>query len=271
MISSKFFNVTVRPTIAASAQLNAGDSNNPFAAGDVLFDWTAFQIPKGSARLLSTTAIVRGTNGADQAAVDMELFFAKSINGTAPSTLGDLNADVDTATATGSENTGWFRNIIGYQFFDADAQGMGSSVDLVYINTIQSPGNGGVGNLVLSGEPESGDNVGYDTVYVAGIAQGNLDFGTTVLARGGTTADGSVAVVETDKGSNDDPNADLIFQPGDILHSGTDDVLGTVKSIAAFGSSKQDITFTAPIAATIADNEEIFNVNPITLVFSFEK
>ena len=259
----KFFTVEVNPTITASKQHAAA-----FAAGDVLFDWTSFQIPKGSARLLSTIATVRGTNAADQAAVDMELFFAKSIAGTAPSTLGDLNDPVDTATATGSTTTGWFRNIIGRQYFDADAGNMGSSDDLVYMNTIESPGNSAVGNLVLTGEPESGDNVGYDTIYVAGIAQGALDFSTTVLARGGEAA--GVTVVETDKGSNDDPNADLIFQPGDILHSGTDDVLGTVSSIAAFGSSKQDINFTAGTSAIIADNEEIYNINPIKLIFSFE-
>ena len=260
----KYFNVTLRPTITASTQHAAA-----FAAGDVLFDWTAMQVPKGSSRLLSTIATIRGTNAADQTAVDMELFFAKSINGTAPSTLGALNDPVDTATATASTATGWFRNIIGRQFFDADVNGMGSSDDLVYINTIQSPGNIGSGSLVLTGEPESGDNVGYDTIYVAGIAQGALDFSTTVLARGGEAAD--VTVVETDKGSNDDPNADLIFQPGDVLHSGTDDVLGTVKSIAAFGSSKQDINFTAGTSDIIADNEEIYNINPVTLIFSFEK
>ena len=260
----KYFNVTLRPTITASEQ-----HDGAFAAGDVLFDWTSFQVPKGASRLLSTIATVRGTNAADQAAVDMELFFAKSINGTAPSTLGALNDPVDTATATASITTGWFRNIIGYQFFDASEQGMGSSDDLVYMNTIQSPGNGGVGNLVLTGEPASGDDAGRDTIYVAGIAQGALDFSTTVLARGGEAAD--VTVVETDKGSNDDPNADLIFQPGDVLHSGTDDVLGTVKSIAAFGSSKQDINFTAGTTDIIADNEEIYNINPVTLIFSFEK
>ena len=260
----KFFTVEVNPTITASKQ-HAG----AFAAGDILFDWTSFQIPKGSARLLSTIATIRGTNAADQAAVDMELFFAKSIDGTAPSSLGALNAAVTTATATGSSKTGWFRNIIGYQFFDASAQGMGSSDDLVFMNTIQSPGNGGVGNLILTGEPESGDNVGYDTIYVAGITQGALDFSTTVLARGGEAA--GVTVVETDKGTNDDPDADLIFQPGDVLHSGTDDVLGTVASIAAFGSSKQDINFTAGTSAIIADNEEIYNINPIKLIFSFER
>ena len=223
----KFFTVEVNPTITASKQHAAA-----FAAGDVLFDWTSFQIPKGSARLLSTIATVRGTNA---------------------STLGDLNDPVDTATATGSSTTGWFRNIIGYQFFDASAQGMGSSDDLVYMNTIQSPGNGGVGNLVLTGEPESGDNVGYDTIYVAGISQGALDFSTT------------------DKGSNDDPDADLIFQPGDVIHTGTDDALGTIQSIAAFGSSKQDITLTSGFDVDVADNEELYNLNPIKLIFSFEK
>ena len=260
----KYFNVTLRPTITASTQ-----HEGAFAAGDILFDWTAMQVPKGSSRLLSTIATVRGINAADQPAVDMELIFAKSINNTAPSSLGVLNAVVTTATATGSTTTGWFRNIIGRQFFDADVNGMGSSDDLVFVNTIQSPGNTGGGGLVLTGEPETGDNVGYDIIYVAGIAQGALDFSTTVLARGGEAA--GVTVVETDKGSNDDPDADLIFQPGDILHSGTDDILGTIASIGAFGSSKQDINFTAGTSAIIADNEEIYNINPITFIFSFEK
>ena len=261
----KYFNVTLRPTITASEQ-----HDGAFAAGDVLFDWTAMQVPKGSVRLLSTIATVRGINAADQAAVDMELFFAKSINGTAPSTLGALNDAVDTATATASTATGWFRNIIGYQFFDASEQGMGSSDDLVYVNTIQSPGNGGVGNLVLTGEPDSGDNVGYDTIYVAGIAQGALDFSTTVLARGAITADGTTDI-STDKGSNDDPDAELIFQPGDVIHTGTDDVLGTIKSIDAFDTNHQGIHLTSGFDVDVADNEEIYNINPVTLVFSFEK
>ena len=261
----KFLTVDVKPTIAASLQYG-----NPFAAGDVLFDWTAMQVPRGSARLLSTTATVRGINAADQAAVDMELFFAKSINGTAPSTLGALNDPVDTATATASITTGWFRNIIGYQFFDASAQGMGSLDDLVYMNTIQSPGNGGVGNLVLTGEPASGDDAGRDTIYVAGIAQGALDFSTTVLVRGAITADGTTDI-STDKGSNDDPNADLIFQPGDVNHTGTDDVLGTIQSIDAFDTNHQGIHLKSGFDVDVADNEELYNVNPVTLIFSFEK
>tara|TARA_R100000458_G_C8237539_1_gene217456 strand:+ start:36 stop:818 length:783 start_codon:yes stop_codon:yes gene_type:complete len=260
-MASKYFDVTVKPTVKASKQ-HAG----AFSAGDVLFDWTPFQIPRGSARLLNTFVTVRGVDGADQGAKDIELFFAKSIDGNAPSTLGDSNDPVD--------SSGWQNNLIGYQMLDHSSNSTGSSDDLVYITTLTSGSRGGGPDVVLTGELDSGDNVGYDTVYVACLTQGAHNFSTTVIARGGTTADGSVAVVETDKGSNDDPDAELIFVPGDVLATtnGTDDrTLGTVKSIAAFGSSKQDITFEAAIEATIADNEEIYNLNPVVLKFSFER
>jgi len=262
-MASKYFDVTVKPTVSASKQ-----QDGAFAAGDVLFDWTPFQIPKGSARLLNTFVTVRGTDGADQGAKDLELFFAKSIDGNAPATLGDLHDAVD--------SSGWQNNLIGYQFLDHSSNNTGSTDGLVYITALTSGSRGGGPDVVLTGEPDSGDNVGYDTVYVASIIPtgATYNFSTSVLARGGTTADGSVAVIETDKGSNDDPDAELIFVPGDVLATtnNTDDrTLGTVKSIAAFGSSKQDITFEAAIANTIADDEEIYNLNPVVLKFSFER
>ena len=251
-----YFTVEVKPTITASKQ-HVG----AFAAGDILFNWTAFQIPKGSARLLNTFVTARGTDAADQGALDIELFFAKSIDNVAPTDLGVINAAV---TASG-----WQNNLIGYQHLDYSANNIGSSDDLVFMTTLQSGSRGGGPDVVLAGEATSGTNVGYDTVYVAGIAQGAYNFSTTVLARGGEAA--GVTVVETDKGSDDDPDAELIFVPGDILHSETDDVLGTVESVAAFGSSKQDINFTAGTSAIIADNEEIYNVHPVVLKFSFEQ
>ena len=110
---------------------------------------------------------------------------------------------------------------------------------------------------VLEGEPNSGTNVGYDTIYVAGSTGGVLSFGTTVLTRGAVTDD-TTLIVETDKGTNDDPNADLIFAVGDVIHTGTDDVLGTIGSIGAFDTNNQPITFTAPITDDLGDNEELF-------------
>jgi hypothetical protein len=123
--------------------------------------------------------------------------------------------------------------------------------------------------MVLQGEPDSGDNVGFDTLYIGGIAGGTLDFGTTVISRGAASAEATS--VPTDAGSDDDPNAEKIFAIGDTIHSATDDVLGTLTSIAAFATNNQALGFSAGIAAEVADNEELFNVNPIKIILSFER
>jgi hypothetical protein len=258
----KYFTVEVKPTIPASEQ--AGNSSE-YAAGDILFDWTSFEIPKGAAKLLGATVVFRGKNGAPNTVGDVDMFFAKTIDGVAPATMGASNATAGCAPVVSNHIIGMIRiddgggyGENGWDRFSVASTGGSSEPSLPGVSIIQ-------------GEPNSGSNVGYDTIYIGAITGAAHDFGTTVLARGGTTADGSVAVVETDKGANDDPDAELIFAPGDVLHSATDDVLGTVSSIGSFGSSKQDITFTSAIAATIADNEEIFNINPIRIILSFEK
>ena len=46
-MKSKYFTVEVKPTIAASKQALAA-----FTDGDLLFDWTSFQIPRGPAKLV---------------------------------------------------------------------------------------------------------------------------------------------------------------------------------------------------------------------------
>jgi hypothetical protein len=261
----KYFNVTVKPIMRASVQ-TAG----AYGAGDILFDWTSFQIPKGSTRLISTTALVRGTNGADQPAVDMELFFAKSIDGVAPTTLGAGRAAVDTASPIGSVG-GWFNNILGHQTFDVSEQGMGVLDDLVFMHTVQSPGNGGSFNLVLTGEENSGDNVGYDTIYVAGIAQGAFTWQATPLMQAACSVNDSF--IKLDAGSDDDPNAENIFQAGDVLVSGTDDeIIGTVEQVNAFDTDHQRVVLAGTGALHAAgNNEKVYNQSPITLVFSFEK
>ena len=68
----KFFTRTVKPDITASEQHTAA-----FAADDLLFDWAAFDVPKGASRLVGITALIRGTSGADQTARAFDLLFAK--------------------------------------------------------------------------------------------------------------------------------------------------------------------------------------------------
>ena len=262
MATSKYFTVEVKPFIKASYQA-AGSA--AYADNDVLFDWNSFQVPKGASKLLSITVVMRGKDGGNQAAKDMDFFFAKSINGTAPVTLGNSNA-----TASGAPILA--NHVIGFTHIEAATDFGGNTLD-----HFSAAANGGgaagshIPSLVLEGEPESGDNVGYDTLYIAATcAEASVSFGTTVLTRGAVTDDTTVTV-ETDKGGNDDPNADLIFAVGDVIHTATDDVLGTIGSIGAFDTNNQPITFTAPITDDLGDNEELFNVNPLRLILSFEK
>ena len=256
-----FFTVEVKPTIPASEQAGNG---SVMAAGDTLFDWTSFQIPKGAAQLIGMTVVFRGKNGGPQTALDADFYFAKTVDGVAPATIGLTNGTAASLPVVSN-------HILGFARID-DAGGYGENgFDHFSIARSGSSSEAGFANsnLVIQGEPDSGDNVGYDTIYLGAITGGAHDFGTTVLARGGEAA--GVLFVETDKGANDDPDAELIFAPGDVLHGSTDAVLGTVASIAAFGSNKQDITFTAVTPEVLDDDEEIFNVNPIRIILSFKK
>ena len=126
----KYFTVTVKPTIAASIQAEAA-----FADGDALFDWTAFDLPY-AAELVSVSIVGRGTEGADQGQPHINFYFAKSIGGVAPSTLGSLNNAVDTPTVAGGE--GWFNHVIGSYEFDEGVLGGTLDTDLTYLTALSS-------------------------------------------------------------------------------------------------------------------------------------
>ena len=81
----KYFTVEVSPAFNAT-------SVAAFGAGNLLFDWTAFQIPKGAAKLVSLGVIMRGTDGGVQTAKDIDFYFGKSINGVAPTSFGTSTA-----------------------------------------------------------------------------------------------------------------------------------------------------------------------------------
>ena len=251
-MKSKYFSADVKPTMPGNIQEAA------YADTEILFDWTEFEIPRGPGKMLGVTAVVEGLNGADQAGtIDIELIFARTNNLIAPPTLGTTGALVTSA--------GWKNHVIGRLLLDASLDS--NDGDLVYINVMKHQKQP---NIVMQGEPLSGSTVGLDKFYVAAIAKGALNFSTTVLARGaGAVGD---LTIETDKGSDDDPAAELIFAPGDVLHGGTGAVLGTVKNIKPFASNKQVITLESPgLVEILDDNEEIYNSSPIRLKIDFEK
>ena len=247
--------------------------NVPFTADDVLFDWVAFEIPKGTAAMVSFTVKMAGTNGAAQKK-SADLYFAKSIDGVAPPTLGNSN---DAKSAKKAQTLRPY--LIGFQRIVPAADG-DSADSLVAYNILgngQGSDNGDrpVKPILLQGDPDGfpGDSnyskttPGYQTIFVAATIA-TADFGTAcVLNQGGNQAISTVPVDLIVTGTN----ADIVFSIGDELISfvaangSVPKLIGTVTSIPDADSIVVDA-----VAEAFNNTTEICNRNPITLRFGFE-
>ena len=245
--NGKYFTVEVKPTITASKQAAA-----TFATGDVVFDWTAFDVPKGTSKLVDAVVLARGSNGARQE-FQIDYMFAKSRNGNAPASLGTLNA-----TANG---TGYFADLIGaFTIAEADFY---HGQDFMSIGSIGRTGtaHGEMALPCLTGEPDSGTNVGYDKLYIGGLSvAGTPDFQSTVQVSTETATNTSAVVVKT-------TSALSCFDEGDVLHDENDLVIGTIKTI----DSATAITLEENAASVSAVNKDLYNINPMTIILSFER
>ena len=255
----KYFNVAVKPPVAVAA-LAAGNITD----AEILFDWAGFDVPKGACRLIGMTILYTGKNGVDYTPTDFELFWATGdADGTAPGTMGDDGAAVDTF--------GWFNNIQGKTYVDASL--MTNDGDLITGNVLSMQEgeidfadtgrwvNPFPGNLVLQGAPESGTNVGYDKLYVAAIAKATHNWGASTVVSDGTQSTSSpIITVKT-------VSAVITCGPGDILRDEDGLLFGTVKTV----DSATQITLEANSSSATTDEKLVYNTTPITLVLSFEK
>ena len=248
----------IKPTPLVATMIQSNKTDLPFGAGDVICDWTSFDVPKGAVKLESITLLISGENGAPQTTPrDVMLYFAKSdADGTAPASLGTGNA-----TANG---TGFYNNLLGHVQIDLTA--FDSKLDFATLMTAFSHGadpSVGHTNLVLQGESNSGATVNMERLYVAviGGASNSFDFSTGVLLNDGTdVAIGDTALV------TDGTDANKVFNPGDvILKHDSDTVVGTVKSVSA-----NLITLESGSGVAISDDDELINATPITVILGFE-
>ena len=253
----KYFSTTLKPVLPVATQIGSGTTDLAFGPGDVMWDWHAFDVPKGANRLISCTIIVRGEDGAPQTVRDLQLIFAKSdADGTAPTSLGTGNATVD--------GYGYYNNLLAHKIIDITEH----AVHLDYIGMATGGGAGQSGlipgqHIILQGEPDSGTNVGYDKLYIGGIggASNAWDFSTGVLANA-AVSDGAAStfVVKTV-----DPRK--VFAPGDVIHvHDSDTAIGTVKSL-----TDNDIILTAANGVAIAEDDEIMLASPVTVILGFER
>ena len=229
----------VNPVMPASIQKAA------YADTEILFDWHKIDARKVSS-ISGLQCIVRGTNGADQTMVGVDLFFATSH---IPTPNDDVNVSVDVAPATlgttgaAVDTPGWFNNLCGIVEI---AAGDFNDGDLIYLNIATKSG------LDI---PVNGD------LYVAAIAKGALDFRTTVQVNESNFAAGTQTVITLDT-----KDATLCFAPGDVIHAVDDAVLGTIKTV----DSATQITLTKANEDAIEDDDVLYNVSPIQLILSCE-
>ena len=226
------------PTIAASIQTAA------FQNEDILFDWYKVDDFKGS-EINGITAIIRGTNGADQTMVDFELLFATSgikvdTRGVsvdqAPPSLGTVNAGVSTYQ--------WKNNLTGRLLFDVDSNALFNDGDLDVLNLV-----------TLSG---LNIPVGQD-LYIAAIVKDALDFRSTVQVSTETATNTTAVVVKT-------TGALVNFAPGDVLHDEDDLVIGTVSSV----TDDNNIVLAENCASVSAVNKDLYNIHPVQFIISSE-
>ena len=258
MIKGRYHLAKVRPNIDVTGA-------TAYSQHDVLFDWHRFEIPRGACAIKSFNMIVAGTNGAAAAGLDMEIFFATSVNGVAPTTIAAANVDSRVkATWTACRN-----NIIGHKILDASAMENSDTYTLSYNVWDQTAVGDQVQNqidIVLQGDPTyPGTTTGYQSIWIAAVAiEGGEDFGTGVILNetdAATLAAGGTALLDVD---GVDPR--LVFAPGDELIAADGALIGIVKSV----DSDVLITLEAAHTDALTNNDEICFRGPIQFNFGLE-
>tara|TARA_B100001059_G_scaffold218545_1_gene238822 strand:- start:1043 stop:1789 length:747 start_codon:yes stop_codon:yes gene_type:complete len=246
----KFFTVEVKPTVTASKQ-HVGQ----FTAGDVLFDWTEFEIPKGSANLIGATVLVRpkGDAAPTANAKAMSLLISKSNT----VSLGTINSDAQNRPSN---------DLVAHVEL-ADADFTPTKLNSTAIGT--TPTNStdippGVPTVITANQGLS-STPGFDKFYIGALA--GAQFFTTLIRINDADIDSSspgTALVT-------DGNSMTVlehFLPGDVLHAHDDAVIGTVASI----NSSTSITLTEAIATSVLENDDfVYNIHPIRIILQFEQ
>ena len=265
MIKGGYHLAKVRPTIDVLP-------NTAWDAGDVLFDWYAFEIPRGACSVRSINVVRPGTNTTATAGLDIELLFATSVNGVAPPSLGNPDSAITKIAATACKN-----HLIGHKYLDGSVL-ENSDLLLSYNIWTQTSGQS-VGydqiDMVIEGDPTyAGTTTGYQTVWVAGIAIGTDDFGTGVLLDGAiATGDAGAQTLDV----SEDQDADDVFAIGDELLAaasggGSVQKIGTITALTADTitiDAKDIFGTTVWSSGALADDDEICFRRPLTFNMGF--
>ena len=260
----KFFTVDIIPDIVD------GDISEAFGdigANDIVFDWTAVNVPKGGCMLRSISAFVNAEDGAygSGSLTDYELVFARSVNGVAPPTMG----------ATNAAQTGCFplrHHYIGSVMLDsvitkATVTNLAFGVGYVPGSNPSQDFNSGL-PLVIDLEHVDGltyPKGGYEKLYVMGFQMAARNYNTNVLADGAVDASSALSTTITVK----TVDATKLFSVGDTVYVMDLDtkIPGTLTGVTATTLTFSEVNS----SVDIADGDELINANPIRIKLGFEK
>ena len=247
-----YFTVDLKPDYTASI-LQAG----AFSVGDVLFDWTPIQVPKGTVCLKSLTALVRAKGDATPTPNNFafDLYFSKSNT----VSLGTVNG-----VTTHFPNNDY----LGAVEIPVGCYGAAHNNGTVVATSSGGNGDSEQASPPIVMTPTESASAGFDTIYVAATAQGAFTFITINTIQ---TTEAASATIHCD-GSGMDLREH--FLPGDVLHTATtvgaadaDTLIGTVLTV----DSATNLTLTDTAAVTHVDGTLIMNINPIRIKLGFEQ
>ena len=255
-----YFLKEVAPDIVNGDVSNVIQSNKtdkPFGGSDILFDWTSFEIPSGGARLESVVVHVMGEDGGTAAEQDLVLYFARTVNGNAPDSLGTVN----NAMTTGFNFPTALVAGVKLEGAESASQIIGPAFGDVLINSPYSAHGLDTRQVFQAEDSVQTGRAGFDTFYVCGFAGGAYDFSTGVLLN-------DASDVADDAGTSltvDGVDPRKCFQIGDTVYIHDVDVpIGTVASMTA-----NTIVLAANNVGGITDDDEFINANPIRIKLGF--
>tara|TARA_R100000315_G_C5187004_1_gene108830 strand:- start:50 stop:817 length:768 start_codon:yes stop_codon:yes gene_type:complete len=255
-MKDRYFTAEVKPLIPASRQHAAS-----FTAGDVLFDWTEVQIPKGTSRCIGAAALVRPKGNATPTANPFGFFIVFSKTNT--QTLGTVNGTPDKVPTN---------DLLGLLEIEDTTSYVHANLKSTNIGMAGRASNTSTQANLLITPSQQGDNVGFDKFYIGGIANGEFDFTSiNAIAESGAAEAASTQVITMDGTSMDVRHH---FIDGDVVHIGTsvgtpaaDSLIGTVAS----ADSATQITLDAVSPTELVDGDILYNINPIRIILFFEK
>ena len=274
---NKYFSVTVTPDVIMGDVSDVHDATDgiPLAAGDLVADWTAVDLPKGVNILHSISLLVNNVDaGATRFVGDLVVLFAKSVNNVAPGSI--KNNGFGDAPAWGGNIRD---HIVGAIRLESTADNLEYNipiVDDVLGFSMYQYGHGKIHAtatatpslpMILEMDPDSGTNVGYDKLYVALLNYHGTPTitGTNVLST--ETIDASGA--EKNTIAVDTVDARKLFSIGDQVYVYDVDtpIPGTLTKV-----EQNLLTFSETNSTVdVAENDELLNANPIRLKLGFER